>query len=230
MKKRRFAIQPLSYDDFIRITAKDVTFGYAQDSVIANASFTVEKGEFIGIKGPSGAGKSTVFKLITGLYEPETGVVTVETSKGEVECKKARSLFSAVPQGNMLFSGTVKENLLLLSPDADEKELEKAISDACAEFVYDLDGGLDFELGEGGSGISEGQAQRIAVARALLGKGKILLMDESTGALDGETEKRLIENLRSRKDITVLFITHRDTVLEKCGRIITVSNGRISEN
>ena len=85
-------------------------------------------------------------------------------------------------------------------------------------------------LGEGGSGISEGQAQRIAVARALLGKGKILLMDESTGALDGETEKRLIENLHSRKDITVLFITHRDTVLEKCGRIITVSNGRISEN
>lgn len=220
----------LSYDDFIRITAKDVTFGYAQDSVIENASFTVEKGEFIGIKGPSGAGKSTVFKLITGLYEPEKGVVTVETSKGEVECKKARSLFSAVPQGNMLFSGTVKENLLLLSPDADEKELEKAISDACAEFVYELDGGLDFELGEGGSGISEGQAQRIAVARALLGKGKILLMDESTGALDGETEKRLIENLHSRKDITVLFITHRDTVLEKCGRIITVSNGRISEN
>ena len=108
--------------------------------------------------------------------------------------------------------------------------MEKAISDACAEFVYDLDGGLDFELGEGGSGISEGQAQRIAVARALLGKGKILLMDESTGALDGETEKRLIENLHSRKDITVLFITHRDTVLEKCGRIITVSNGRISEN
>lgn len=220
----------IEYADFKKIKAENVSFGYGDEKVISNATFTIEKGEFVGIKGPSGAGKSTVFKLITGLYPTNDGYICVETEKGEYSCLKTRHLFSVVPQGNMLFSGTVRENITLLRPDASEDEIRIAISDACAEFVYDLENGLDFVLSEDGGGISEGQAQRLAVVRALLGKGKILLMDESTSALDSESEKRLLDNIRKRKDITVLFITHRESVLEYCDREIIVSDGKIEES
>ncbi len=220
----------ITYNDFKEIKAEKVSFGYGDEKVISDATFAIKKGEFIGIKGPSGAGKSTVFKLITGLYSPDSGSIFVETEKGNYFCRKLRHLFSVVPQGNMLFSGSVKENITLLRPDATEEEIKNAISDACAEFVYDLDGGLDFVLSEDGGGISEGQAQRLAVARALLGEGKILLMDESTSALDSKSEERLLYNLKKREDITVLFITHRESVLESCDREIVVSDGKIEES
>ncbi len=220
----------VTYEEFKRIKAEDVSFGYGEEKVISNATFTVEKGEFVGIKGPSGAGKSTIFKLITGLYSANSGNIFTETEKGDYSCQKTRHLFSVVPQGNMLFSGTVKENVTLLRPEATDEEINNAISDACAEFVYELENGLDFVLSEDGGGISEGQAQRLAVARALLGEGKILLMDESTSALDNESEKRLLENLKKREDITVLFITHRESVLERCDREIIVSDGKIEES
>ena len=220
----------ITYDDFVRIKAEGVTFGYSGETVISNADFSVEKGEFIGIKGPSGAGKSTVFKLITGIYEANDGNIYVETEKGVRFCRATRHLFSVVPQGNMLFSGTVRENITLLSPDATEDEIRKAITDACAEFVYDLEKGLDFVLGEDGGGISEGQAQRLAIVRALLGNGKILLMDESTSALDDESERRLLDNLKNRDDLTIMFITHRQSVLDCCDREIKVFEGKISES
>lgn len=218
------------YKDFVRIKAENIVFGYGDEAVISESSFTVNKGDFVGIKGPSGAGKSTVFKLITGVYTPDSGNICVETNDGSISCKNARSLYSVVPQGNMLFSGTIRENVTMLCPEATEQEIEKALSDSCAEFAYDLEGGLDFLLGEDGSGISEGQAQRLAIARALLGKGKILLMDEATSALDNDSEASLLQNLSARKDLTVLFITHRETVLEKCNRVITVTDGKIVEN
>lgn len=218
------------YDDFIRIKAENVSFGYSGENVISKADFSVEKGEFIGIKGPSGAGKSTIFKLITGLYETTDGSLYVETAKGIRFCRATRHLFSVVPQGNMLFSGTVRENITMLRPDASEDEIKDAISIACAEFVYDLENGLDFVLAEDGGGISEGQAQRLAIARALLGNGKILLMDESTSALDDESERKLLENLKKRNDLTILFITHRQSVLDCCNREILVSDGVISES
>ena len=219
----------ITYDDFIRIKAENVTFGYSGETVITDADFSVEKGEFIGIKGPSGAGKSTIFKLITGLYETNDGSIYVETNKGVHFCRATRHLFSVVPQGNMLFSGTVRENITLLNPDATDNEIKNAITDACAEFVYDIENGLDFVLSEDGGGISEGQAQRLAIVRALLGNGKILLMDESTSALDDESERRLLNNLKNRDDLTILFITHRQSVLDCCDREIEVSNGKISE-
>lgn len=220
----------ITYDDFKRIKAEKVSFGYDQDKVISDATFSIEKGEFVGIKGPSGAGKSTIFKLITGLYSANDGNIFVETEKGKYPCQKTRHLFSVVPQGNMLFSGSIRENITLLRPNATDEEIDSAITNACAQFVYDLDGGLDFVLSEDGGGVSEGQAQRVAVARALLGEGKILLMDESTSALDAESEERLIDNLRSRKDITVLFITHRESVLRNCDRQIVVSEGKAAES
>ena len=222
--------ESVTYEDFRKIKAENVCFGYGEEKVISDASFTVCKGEFVGIKGPSGAGKSTIFKLITGLYSARDGKICVETENGEYSCQKTRHLFSVVPQGNMLFSGTVKENITMLCPDATDEQIKQALSDACAEFVYDLENGMDFVLTEDGGGISEGQAQRIAIARALLGKGKILLMDESTSALDNESEKKLLENLKKNKDITILFITHRESVLECCDREITVSEGNIRES
>ena len=220
----------ITYDNFVRIKAENVTFGYSGENVISKADFSVEKGEFIGIKGPSGAGKSTIFKLITGLYETNDGSIYVETDKGIQLCRATRHLFSVVPQGNMLFSGTVRENITLLCPDATDDEIKNAITDACAEFVYDLENGLDFVLTEDGGGISEGQAQRLAIVRALLGSGKILLMDESTSALDDESERRLLRNLKNRNDLTILFITHRQSVLDCCDREIQVSDGKIAES
>lgn len=220
----------VNYECFNRIKASHVSFGYGEESVFRDCSFVIEKGDFVGIKGPSGAGKSTIFKLITGLYTADEGEIHIETSYGNIPCKEARSLYSVVPQGNMLFSGTIRENITMLCPEATEEEIEKALTDSCAEFAYDLENGLDFVLGEDGAGISEGQAQRLAIARALLGKGKILLMDEATSALDNESEATLLKKLSVRKDLTILFITHRESVLEKCGKIITVAGGKIDEN
>ena len=171
-----------------------------------------------------------MFKLITGLYPLDNGSAVVETTNGEMDCKYTKRLFSFVPQDNMLFSGSVRENITILNPDATDEEIRKALEISAAEFAYDLDGGLDFVLGESGAGVSQGQAQRLAIARALLGKGKVLLMDEATSALDSETEKTVMKKLKENDDITVVFITHREMVLEDCDRTITVANGTVTEN
>ncbi len=219
----------VSYDDFEKLRVENAVFGYGEEKVITDASFTVKKGEFIGIKGPSGSGKSTIFKLLTGLYPTDGGSVVVDTKTGDIDCKYTKKLFSFVPQGNMLFSGTVKENITMLKPNATDDEIANALKIASAEFAYELEGGLDFVLGEAGAGISQGQAQRLAIARALLGEGKILLMDESTSALDSETEQAVVDNLK-KMDLTVLFITHKENVLEQCDRTVTACDGKIFES
>ncbi len=229
-KEEKDEYPEMNYDEFVKICVENATFGYREEKVISNANFTINKGEFVGIKGPSGAGKSTVFKLITGLYPLDGGSAAVETTKGDIDCKYAKRLFSFVPQDNMLFSGTVRENITILNPDATDDEIRKALENSAAEFAYDLDGGLDFVLGESGAGVSQGQAQRLAIARALLGKGKVLLMDEATSALDSETERTVMKKLKENDEITVVFITHREMVLEDCDRTITVENGKVSEN
>lgn len=229
-KEEKDEYPEMDYDEFVKIRVENATFGYRDEKVISNASFTINKGEFVGIKGPSGAGKSTIFKLITGLYPLDNGSAVIETIKGDIDCKYTKRLFSFVPQDNMLFSGTVRENITILNPDATDEEIRKALENSAAEFVYDLDGGLDFVLGESGAGVSQGQAQRIAIARALLGKGRVLLMDEATSALDSESERQVMKKLKDNKDITVVFITHREMVLEDCDRTITVANGTVSEN
>ncbi|MCH5190687.1 MAG: ABC transporter ATP-binding protein [Oscillospiraceae bacterium] len=220
----------IKYGDFNSIKFDGVTFGYGGETVLKNASFTVKKGEFVGVKGQSGIGKTTVFKLLTGLYRPDSGNITVDTFGGERPPEDIHGLISIVPQGNMLFSGTVRENVMLLRPDADENEVKRALTLACAEFVYELDNGLDTQLNESGSGISEGQAQRLAIARALLGCGKILLMDEATSALDTQTEQKLLGNIKNIRELTVIFITHREAVIDKCDRVITLSDGEASES
>ncbi len=229
-KSEEIEYPEMDYDEFVKIRVENATFGYKEEKVINNASFTINKGEFVGIKGPSGAGKSTLFKLITGLYPLDNGSAVIETTKGDMDCKYTKRLFSFVPQDNMLFSGTVRENITILNPDVTDDEIKKALESSAAEFAYDLDGGLEFELGEAGEGVSQGQAQRLAIARALLGKGKVLLMDEATSALDSETEKRVMNNLKNKDEITVVFITHHEKILEDCDRTITVENCTVSEN
>lgn len=221
-------IENISYEKFRGIEATALTFDYDGEPVIENADFTIDKGDFVGICGRSGAGKTTLFKLLTGLYKPVSGEVLIKTDNGILNADALRSLISFVPQSNMLFSGTIRENIMLLNPNATDKNIEEALKLACAdEFIESLPLGLETKLGEDGGGISQGQAQRLAIARAILSGKKILLMDEATSSLDAETEKRFIENLKAIDGITVLFITHKREVLENCSRIIEISGAEI---
>ena len=211
------------YNDFEEIKGEGIKFAYDDEIVLNNFDFSIKKGEFIGVQGQSGTGKTTLLKLITGLYTPSDGKITIETTNGSLPCDNVKGLFSFVPQGNMLFSGSIRENLTLLSKNATDDEIENALKIACADFVYSLDGKLDFVLAENGGGISEGQAQRIAIARAILSKNKFILMDEATSALDSETEEKLLDNLKSLKEYTILFISHKENVIKNCDRIISIT-------
>lgn len=200
------------------LKVRDLTFAYPgpEGNVFEHFSCDFEPGRMTVIAGPTGAGKSTLVKILMALLKPQDGSVTFygdgipDTPSDE----STRVNFMFVPQGNSLLSGTIRENLALACDDATIEEMEEALRTAKAEFVFELKDGLDTVCGEDGSGLSEGQAQRIAVARALLHRGGVLIMDESTSALDAETEKALLKNLhdslQGRK--TIIFISHREAV------------------
>ena len=209
--------------DFKSIEAKDLCFGYGSKNILENCSFTAEKGDIIAITGESGSGKSTLFKLILGLYNPASGSLTVN---GEIPTDASvRPLFAYVPQGNMVLSGSIRDNISLCNPDVDE---ESIINAAKAAEIYDyiaaLPNGLDTMLSERGAGLSEGQIQRISIARALITEAPVLLLDEATSALDEATETRVLENIRHMTGKTVLFITHRNTSLKACDKIMHIEN------
>jgi len=197
------------------IRIKDLTFRYADGDcdVISHFTHDFKPGGKTAIMGETGIGKTTMFRLLLGLIEPTNGTVAVG---GEL---------CFVPQGNTLMSGTIRYNLQLAKPDAGDDELREVLHTACADFVSDLPEGLDTELGEHGSGLSEGQSQRIAIARGLLHGGDIFLLDEISSALDEKTEQVLYRRLFDRyPDKTVLFITHRTMVSEYCDDIIDMRN------
>ena len=194
------------------VVVSHVTYAYpgVAQPVLSDFSCTFAAGAMTVIAGPTGVGKSTLIRLVLGLLHPASGSVTVG---GHPAGSALRGNFMYVPQGNSLLSGTIRSNLQLAAPQASEEELREALSMAQAAFVFDLPKGLDTPCGEVGSGLSEGQAQRIAVARALLRPGGVLILDESTSALDAATEERLLSALHSRYHgrKTILFISHRPT-------------------
>lgn len=205
------------------IAVDGVTYCYpgTTQTVLKDFSCRFPAGSFSVIAGPTGAGKSTLTRLVLGLLKPTAGTVTVG---GHPAGFALRENFMYIPQGNSLLSGTIRSNLLLAAPEASPQELREALETAMAGFVLDLPQGLDTPCGETGSGLSEGQAQRIAVARALLRPGGVLILDESTSALDNTTEQALLENLfqkyHGRK--TILFISHRQAVLDFADAVVQV--------
>lgn len=217
--------------DFDEIHVDHVTFRYddGTDYVLRDINCTIRKGEFVALTGTSGGGKSSLFQLLLGIYNPTAGKVAYRTGSTETPaCRESRSLFAYVPQGNTLFSGTLRENLTMFTDDATDVEIDQALKVACIDDMA-AEVGLDAELGERGVGISEGQAQRVAVARALLTRAPILLLDESTSALDEDTEARMLQNISAMRDKTLLIVTHRRAALSICDYQLHLKEGRMEK-
>lgn len=212
---------PITLEAAPEIVLSGVSFSYPGETVpvLEDFSCRFEAGGWTAVAGPTGVGKSTLVRLVLGLLSPDKGSVTV----GGLPAGAAlRENFLYVPQGNTLMSGTVRSNLLMADPSATEEQMEAALHDAAADFVLSLPEGLDTPCGEVGSGLSEGQAQRIAVARTLLKRGSVLILDEATSSLDADTELRMLQRLRSRclGAHTVIFISHREAVLRLADAVV----------
>ena len=211
------------------IQAEGLSFAYGADPVLNAAEFTLPKGAFAVITGPSGIGKSTLLKLLLGVYKPTDGALYLRQADGRIPLDRStRGLFAYVPQGNLLLSGTLRENLTLVRPDAAEADIAQAVYvSAMDEFLPGLPDGLDTVLGESGAGLSEGQAQRLAIARAVLGGAPILLLDECTSALDEATERTVLQRLKALPDRTCIAVTHRMAALAVCDWRLEVADGKI---
>ena len=206
------------------VRLNNISFSYEEGGkVVDNLSFDFKPGSCTAILGETGAGKTTIVRMILALMFPQEGTVEIYNDK-EVKqlTPRMRCNFVYVPQGNTLLSGTIRENLMLGKLDATEEEMKEALRMSCAEFVLDLPEGLETVCSESGGGLSEGQAQRIAIARALLRDRSIMLFDEATSALDPETEKNLLQNILAKHDKTIIFITHRPAVMEYCDQTLKI--------
>lgn len=217
------------YKDMTAIECKNITFRYEDDIILENADISIGKGELITIMGNSGAGKSTLLKLLLAIYEPEKGTLEIKTEKESYALtEKYRKMFAYVPQGNFLMSGNVTSAIASLddtSVDVDMDKVKAVAHIACADtFVEKLEHGYDTLIGERGMGISEGQAQRLAIARALYTDAPVLLLDEATSALDEQIEKKVLKNIRELTDKTVIIVSHRKAVLEVCDRCVVLED------
>lgn len=218
----------------LEVRMDGVDFSYEdEERVITSSFFRASPGEIVALVGPSGEGKTTMIRLILGLIHPDKGTAFLRSVDGtEVEMNAdSRSLFSYVPQGNTILSGTVAENLRMVRQDATDEELIEALKTACAwDFVSQMPNGVNSTVGERGRGLSEGQAQRIAIARAVLRDAPVLLLDEATSALDVATERQVLRNIiRQHPNKTCIVTTHRPTVLNMCQRVYRVVDTRVTE-
>lgn len=230
--KQTFSSDEL-YKRLKSITFDNITFSYKNDTVLENADAVINKGEITAVAGPSGIGKSTMMKLILSLIEPQNGRVylTLDDNSTINIDASLRKLFAYVPQGNMILSGTIRENIAFCKPNATDEEIIKAAENAMIlSFIETLPKGFDTVVGERGLGLSEGQIQRIAIARAFLCDAPILLLDEATSALDECNEKGLIENIKKLNDKTCIIISHRHRTIEMCDRIIEFNNKKLRES
>ena len=215
------------------VDVSGLTFGYTQDNVLENVSLHIAPGEFVAVIGESGIGKTTLIRIIMSFMSNIQGSVTFYNEKGETQKANAatRNFIAYVPQGNTLFSGTVRENIRMGNLNATEEEMNEALKLAAAyDFVQELPKGIDTVIGERGHGLSEGQAQRIAIARAFVKKAPFLILDEATSSLDEATEQEVIRGLqRLTPRPTCLVITHRKSILKYCDREIKIANKTIIE-
>lgn len=211
----------------ISLNAHAISFRYDEQSpyIYQDFNFSASSGEMIAIMGETGSGKTTLLRLLLGLIQPESGTITIDSPEQSLQIgESTRSNFVYVPQGNSLLTGTIRENLLVGDSLADERKLKQVLHIAAADFVWELPEGLDTFVGEQGQGLSEGQAQRIAIARSLLRPGKIILFDEATSALDSYTETQFLQHIRQYlRDRILLFITHNEEVAAACDKIIRIN-------
>ena len=207
----------------VRLQRVSYRYDDVDGDVIRDLDFDFRPGSCTAVLGETGAGKTTLVRMILGLVAPQHGTVEIYNDrKRRVLSPRLRCNFVYVPQGNTLMSGTIRENLRLGKLDATDEEMEEALKKSCAEFVMELPEGLDTVCSESGGGLSEGQAQRIAIARALLRDRSVMLFDEATSALDPETERHLLQNILAAHDKTVIFITHRPAVVDYCDQTLTI--------
>ena len=216
----------------IRISHLHYTYPGSEREVLADFSHDFHPGSLTVIVGETGVGKSTLIKLILSLVQPNEGKISIYNGQDVVEVSpQTRCNFSYVPQGNTLFSGTIRSNLLMGNPYASDEEMRSALHTAVADFVFSLPAGLDTVCGEQGTGLSEGQVQRIAIARGLLRPGNILLLDEPSSALDGETEHELLKRLAEEvAGKTVVMITHRERIAGLCSEVVRMENINLNYN
>ncbi len=217
------------YNNLSRIIFENITFRYDRDLIYDNTNLAIDKGDLLVMTGISGIGKSTLIKLLLGVYPLESGEIYLELKDGSrvVVDRNIRRLFSYVPQGNFLLSGTIRENISFIKSDASDEEINQAIKFACADFIYTLPDGLDTVIGEKGLGLSEGQVQRVAIARAILSGAPIILLDEATSALDENTELRLLENIKKLSNKTCVLISHKKAANALCDKEIRIIDGKI---
>lgn len=217
--------EALMMDGIAGVRLENLSFHYpdGEEMIFNNFSHDFKPGSRTAVIGETGIGKSTLIKLLMSLLQADSGKITLYDLKGDCAEASSRTRCNMVyvPQGNTLFSGSIRENLLMGKPDADESQMREALHRAAADFVDRMPEGLDSQCFEAGGGLSEGQAQRIAIARALLRPGSILLLDEFSSALDPETEELLLERLNDgSSDKTMIFITHRERVADYCDSIL----------
>ncbi|WP_294953815.1 ABC transporter ATP-binding protein [uncultured Eubacterium sp.] len=218
-----------TYDKLKSINFENITFGYDRDVILDNTSLKIDKGDFVAIMGISGIGKSTLLKLLLGVFRIDSGSITLDVGNETipVDCH-TRKMFSYVPQGNFLLSGSIRDNLTFINSDVTDEEIKEAVRISCADqFVYDLPQQLDTVIGEHGIGLSEGQLQRLAIARSILSKSPIMLLDEATSALDEATELRFLKNLKEMQDKTCIIVSHKTAALEICNKHIKIIDSKI---
>ena len=220
----------VDFKDFKGLMAENINFAYdGGDKVLENVSFEIKRNEFVAVVGESGSGKSTLIKILLGIVTPQNGKMEILCeNKKLVADKNTRPLFAYVPQGNMIISGTIRDNIKFSKTNATDEEVEKCARLADIwEYIEGTEKGLDTVLGERGAGLSEGQVQRLAIARALMYDAPVLLLDEATSALDSEAEKTVLMNIKNMTDKTCIIISHKKAALDFCDKKLRLEEKQI---